>query len=177
MPNQLESTLRSIVACLGRKTPEPLLQWNETEASFTIQVSARDQGRFIGKGGIVIWALKSVFWYAGLAQIKRTVDINLLEPKDPSADQRAAPFKPDPKWDRTKVSDMINQVLNCCFKDSLMGWDISEPEPAKPKVTIHLQKYLQMPCSDPDFAEAIKTLIHAAGMANGCTIKTEVSWT
>ena len=178
MPNpKLEALLRSIIACVGRKTTDPLIQWNEETATFTIQVNARDQGRFIGKAGIVIWALKSIFWYAGLAQIMKTVDINLLEPKDPSSDQRAAPFKPNASWNRSKFTTMLERLLQTCFNEQAPDWHLETSEPAKALVTIEINKYLRTPCSDPDLEEAIRTLVHAAGMADGCAIKTEASWT
>lgn len=177
MPNpKLEALLRAIIACIGRKTTEPVIQWNEDAAAFSIQVSAHDQGRFVGKKGIVIWALKSIFWYAGLAQITRTVDINLLEPENPDKDRRAVPFRPNAKWDKARITAMIENILSACFNGSITGWSMTEPDHAEAEVSIHLNKYLHTPCSDPDFAEAINVLVHAAGMADGCSITTKVSW-
>ena len=176
MPNQkLETLLRSIVSCIGRKTTDPVLTWDESASCFHIQVNAQDQGRFIGKKGVVIWALKTIFWYAGLAQITRTVDIDLLEPKNPDGERRATPFKPNLQWDDKQVRNMIKEILETCFKET-PRYTLENSKPAEAEVEIKLNPYLKTPCSDPDIAEAIKVIIHAAGMADGCAIKTEVAW-
>lgn len=175
MPNpKLESLLRAIIACVGRKTAEPVITWDDTAHCFHVQVNPQDQGRFIGKKGVVIWALKTVFWYAGMAQVTRSVDIDLLEPKDPN-DRRPTPFKPNLNWNTSKIETMLNAILSVCLNEP-PRYTIEKPEPAEAMITILLNKYLQTPCSDPDLAEALKVLVHAAGMADGCSIKTEVFW-
>jgi len=176
MPNpKLEKLLRAIIACVGRKTTDPIINWDESAHCFHIQVNAQDQGRFIGKKGVVIWALKAIFWYAGLAQITHTVDIDLLEPKDPDGERRATPFKPNLNWDTAEIETMLNEILETCFKES-PRYAIGKPEPAEAAISIILNPYLKTPCSDPDLAGAIKVVVHAAGMADGCAIKTEILW-
>lgn len=176
MPNpKLENLLLAIIACLGPQTASPLIEWNEEKAAFSIRVSARDQGRFIGKNGVAIWAIKAIFWYAGMAQIKRTVDLILLEPEE--GDRRTAPFRSNPNWDDEKIKKMIDAILDNCFNEASHSW-ILEPLPpsTESKVKIFLDKYLQKPCANPDFSEAIKTIILAAGMADGASIQTEIKW-
>lgn len=171
---KLEELLRKIIACLGPKTENPVVLWNEEDATFSIQVNARDQGRFIGKNGTAIWAIKSIFWYAGIAQIKRTVDIDLREPEE--GDRRAAPFRPNPQWNKARIGDMIESILSSCFNGVSTQLAIQSVGPTSAVATVQLDKYLQTPCSDPDLAQALRTLIFAAGMADGCSIKTEIVW-
>lgn len=171
---KLEKLLRSIISRLGPKTERPVVNWDEENATFSIQVNARDQGRFIGKNGTAIWAIKSIFWYAGLAQIKRTVDINLREPEE--GDRRATPFRPNPTWNKVALGEMIEEILSGCFNAVTSTWVIKDQGEASAVVVIQLEGYLQRPCSDPDLAEALRTLIFAAGMADGCSIKTEIVW-
>lgn len=171
---KLEQLLRAIIACLGPKTDKPVVEWDETNASFSIQVNARDQGRFIGKGGATIWAIKSIFWYAGLAQIRKTVDIQLREPEE--GDRRATPFRANPNWNRKAVSDTVNLILETCFNRPVVVWELREQGEAAASIEIVLPANLQGTYQDPSLAEAIKTLMFSTGMADGCSIKTEVVW-
>lgn len=176
MPNaKLDALLRAIIACLGRNTIDPKIHWNEEEHAFTIQVDGHDQGRFIGKMGIILWAINTVFWYAGLAQIQHTVKINLLNPLNPKPGIGQMPYRPNPSWNRQIVKAMAEAILGTCF-NSDPRMELRDTEQARAAMLIKLEKYLQTPCSSPDIGEAIEKLVYAGGMVDGGSIKTEIRW-
>lgn len=171
---KLEALLRLIVANIGKMTIEPEIQYSPAEAQFSLRIDGRDQGRFIGKQGKTIGALQTIFWYAGLAQIQKTAAIKLLEPED-RLDRRSPPFTPNPNWDRKKIGELIDAILKACFNHVSAAWVI-EDNAEHSVVQIQCDKYLQAPCSIPSIEDALKIVIHAAGMANGANLQTEVTW-
>lgn len=178
MPNaKLEALLRSIIACLGRNTETPTVTWDETDHAFSIQVDGKDQGRFAGKEGIIYWAINTIFWYAGMAQILHTVKVNLLDPVVRHNGVGPMPYRPNPNWNRALVTAMVEEILAACFNGNVhTSYDLKELEPAKALMNISLEKYLQTVCSNPDIGEAIERLVYAGGKVDGGSIKTQIRW-
>ena len=172
----LKPLLLAIIAGVGRKTEDPLIEWDEESSIFTVQVDGRDQGRFIGKEGVVFWAINAVLWYAGIRQVNSHARFALLEPKV-RGEATPIPFKPNPKWERPKIKNIVELLSsNSVGKENVLGIRITETGHAKADVQIVLDPALKKSCEDPNLAEAIETIISAAGRADGCTINAKVSW-
>lgn len=168
--------MRSIIACLARNTREPKIQWHE-DFSFTIQVDGHDQGRMVGKQGIILWAINTVFWYAGMAQLTHTVKIELLNPENPMPGLGPSPYRLNPNWNRKLVTNMVESILSTAFKGTCLArYELHESAPAKANLIVIMEKYLQTPCSNPDIGEAIEKLVYAGGMVDGGSIKTQIRW-
>src|SRR6266404_6249238 len=173
---KLRDLLAAIVANIGRKTPGPEIDYIPHMAVLTLRVNPHDQGRFVGKKGIVIWAINTILWYAGIANFGYTIGVKLLEPNGDGQDRRAMPFRPDPNWDRKKLGLLVDAITQNCFHTLICPWVIEDTGEAEATVNLQLEKYLKMQCEEPNLAEAISKVIHAAGMAQGANIKTNISW-
>ena len=174
-PNQiLEHLLRSVVSMVGRKTDKPEIELTQEPPEFKLRVNPIDQGRFIGKNGIVIYSIQSIFWWAGAAQTGRPYGVKLL-PNDGVA-RAAMPFRPNKNWDRKKLRDFIELVLTVCFKNQFPPWALTDAGDVEAILSIQLEKYLKTSMNEPNFEEAISTLIHSAGMSEGVKIKVGVTW-
>jgi predicted RNA-binding protein YlqC (UPF0109 family) len=172
---KLHSLLETIVLAIGRRTKAPEIEHYLNEARFTLAVDPHDQGRFIGKLGGTIWAIQSIFWYAGLTQFGWPYSVKLLEPDNPVKERQPAPFKFNPHWDREKIKNLIDRILETTLR-SYCRWSLQETGPASLTVNLTLMKYLKINLSDPSFADAFETVVRVAGMSNGVQITTETVW-
>jgi predicted RNA-binding protein YlqC (UPF0109 family) len=174
---KLEKLLRDIVAAISRKTPDPEIYFDESTANFDLKVHSADHGRFVGKHGMTIFALKTIFWYAGLVSERRTVGLNLLEPEfDESVDKRALPFKPKENWDRKLIANICDEIICGTLGSGAGGIIIEETGETSAKVRFSIESYLQTAISEPDLVEALSIVIHAIGMSNGVTLNNEITW-
>lgn len=172
---KLRSLLETITLSIGRRTKHPDIECYPNEAIFTLAVDPHDQGRFIGKLGSTIWAIQTIFWYAGLTQFGWSYSVRLLEPDNPAKERRPAPFKFNPGWDRNKIENLVRQICDTCLR-SYCHWSLLETGEAKLTVNLNLMRYLRINLTDPSFPDAFETVLRVAGMSNGVQIKTEVAW-
>jgi predicted RNA-binding protein YlqC (UPF0109 family) len=172
---KLRSLLETIVASIGRRTRFPEIECYPNEAVYTLAVDPHDQGRFIGKMGSTIWAIQTIFWYAGLTQFGWSYSVRLLEPDNPVKERRPVPFKFNPGWDRKTIEILIGQICDTCLK-SYCQWSLVETGEARLTVNLKLMRYLKINLTDPSFSDAFETILRVAGMSNGVQIKTEATW-
>lgn len=172
---KLRSLLETITLAIGRRTKVADIECYPNDALFTLSVDPHDQGRFIGKLGSTIWAIQTIFWYAGLTQFGWSYSVRLLEPDNPVKERRPVPFKFNPEWDRKKIKNLVSQICDTCLR-SYCSWSLSETNAASLTVDLKLVKYLKINLTDPSFADAFETVLRVAGMSQGCQIKTDVTW-
>jgi predicted RNA-binding protein YlqC (UPF0109 family) len=167
---RLHSLLETIVYSIARRTKAPEIEHYPNEALFTLQVDPYDQGRFVGRLGSTIWAIQTIFWYAGLTQFGWSYSIKLMD--HPIENRKSVPFKLDLDWDRKKIENLIGSILDVCLKH-YCSWSTLETGPAALTVNLKLMKYLKINLTDPSFVDAFETVVRVAGFSNGVKIKTE----
>jgi predicted RNA-binding protein YlqC (UPF0109 family) len=170
---RLHSLLETIVHTIARRTKAPEIEHYPNEALFTLQVDPYDQGRFVGKMGSTIWAIQTIFWYAGLTQFGWSYSIKLMD--HPIENRKSVPFKLDPNWDRKKIENLIGSILDVCLKH-YCSWSLLETGPANLTVNLKLMQYLKINLTDPSFVDAFETVVRVAGLSNGVKIKTEATF-
>lgn len=173
MSDPCKLMLQSILRAICRKTPDPKIVMDPERDLWLVEVEGRDKGRAIGKNGKTAWALTALAWYAGYAhaQIPCRVQIAGVAPKTPGS----APFKINPDWDRKIIGSMLDTILEVCLKRKI-PWVIKDTGPGEACVTVEMDRYLQLPMSDPDWSEALSIAIHSGGMSDGADLKTHVEW-
>lgn len=169
---QLRSLLEVIVSGIARKTPTPEIEHYPDRALFTLSVDPHDQGRFIGKLGATIWAIQTLFWYAGLTLCGYSYSVKLMEPEDPILNRKPVPLKFNPKWDRKKIENLIANVLGSTLR-SYASYSLSETSETSMTINLKVEKYLAITVADPNFVDAFSTVMRVAGMSSGVNIKTE----
>lgn len=169
---KLRSLLETIVSSIAKKTPNPEIEHYHSSALFTLCVNPHDQGRFIGKLGGTIWAIQTIFWYAGLTLCGYSYSVRLMEPDAPIMNRKPVPIKFNPKWDRKKIENLIAEVLGITLR-SYASYSLVETSETSMTVFLRIEKYLSLNLSDPNFVEAFGTVMRVAGMSNGVNIKTE----
>jgi predicted RNA-binding protein YlqC (UPF0109 family) len=173
-PNQLRFLLLTIIDGIGRKTEKPVIDWKPYE--YVVQVDGRDQGRMIGRKGIVFWAINTLFRYAGIKACGKAVRFTLLEPKERD-NTGPLPFKPNPHWDRAKLHALLLQLLGACFSNGeVKDLKMVEPDEAEAQFQIRLDPKLKSQFDDPSLTEAIETIIGAAAKSDGCKASTQIQW-
>lgn len=170
---RLRSLLETITLAIGRRTKVPEIEHCPADALFLLKVDPYDQGRFVGKMGGTIWAIQTIFWYAGLTQFGWSYSVKLFD--HPKEERKPVPFKFNPKWDRKKIENLVSQILDTCLR-SYCQWSIFETGEASVTVNLKLMQYLKINLTDPSFVDAFDTVVRAAGMSNGVQIKTEAIW-
>lgn len=170
---KLRSLLETIVSAIGRRTNEPEIIHYPNEALFTFEVDPYDQGRFVGKLGSTIWAIQTVFWYAGLTQLGWSYSVKLID--HPIQQRKSVPFKFNPNYDKLKIEKLIGNILDVCLRQ-YCSWSLTETGPTRLTVNLKLMRYLKINLTDPSFVDAFETVVRVAGMSNGVQIKTEAIW-
>jgi predicted RNA-binding protein YlqC (UPF0109 family) len=170
---KLRSLLETIVLAIGRRTKAPEIEHFLNEALFTFEVDPYDQGRFVGKLGSTIWAIQTIFWYAGLTQFGWSYSVKLMD--HPLENRRSVPFKLNPKWDRKKINNLVDRILETCLR-SYCSWSLQETGAADLTVNLILMRYLKINLAEPSFVDAFETVVRVAGLSNGVRIKTEATW-
>lgn len=168
---RLQALLSTIVLSIARNTKEIGIEHFPNEAIMEFSVDPRDQGRIVGKKGCVIWAIQVLMWYAGMTQLGFSYKVKLLEPEAPIKGH-SSPFRFNPKWDRAKIIGCAKAIIEACMPKHA-GCSIEETDETSAVIKLQIEKYLQTPIGDPPFVEAFETVMRAAGMSNGATIKTE----
>jgi len=168
-----EKLLRAVVATFCKKTPDPAIHFFHPN-QFTLQVHAHDCGRLVGKGGIVIWALQTLLWYAGMANTGQPFALRLLEPIPVPKDVLPPPFRPKSELDKKRWGEFVDLILQTCMGMDKGSWVIEDFE--RVVMRIRLEKYLKVASVDPAIDEAIQIIVHAAGMANGVNMEVVVEW-
>lgn len=172
--SKAELMLREILASICKFTKEPRIEFSQETQRFTVEVDSRDQGRVIGRKGINYWAINALMHYAGLTSYGYVVGVSVLEPRVRSK-VIENPFKPSLTWDESKIRGLVRTILDACFNQHAKDFEISNTGYAEALVTVFGEVYL--PHDDPNFAEAIDTIVHAAGMGLGVRLKTQMIWT
>jgi predicted RNA-binding protein YlqC (UPF0109 family) len=171
-----EILLRAIVEAICKRSKDPTIRWNEAGSIWLIQgLDDRDQGRLIGKGGMTFYALETCMWYAGLAHAKHPEPVKLISQPRSAVAPPKSPFKPNPKWNRKAIGKLVDTITTACLKMTV-PWSMEESGENEAVISIQLEKYLQTPMSDPDFALSLETLIHASGMSDGASITVSIIW-
>jgi predicted RNA-binding protein YlqC (UPF0109 family) len=171
----LDSLLRTIVDTIGKKTPLPMIEHIEKEALFRLQIDGQDVGRFVGKDGLHIWSIQTLFWYAGLAQVGYSYSIKLLEPEVSFKNRGPVPFRFNPDWDREKIKNLISKIILSCVPGHA-SYTFQEESETSAVAKLKITKYLQRNMEDPSFVEAFSTVLRAAGMSQCVSIKTEATF-
>jgi predicted RNA-binding protein YlqC (UPF0109 family) len=172
---QLRSLLEHIVSVIAKKTPNPEINHLPNSALFLLAVDPHDQGRFIGKLGRTIWAIQTIFWYAGLTLCGYSYSVRLLEPDQPIRNRRPVPVKFEKSWDRKKIENFVAEMLGSTLR-SYGSYSLRETGETSMTISLTIEKYLEFHISDPNFIEAFETLVRAAGMSQGANIKLEASY-
>lgn len=176
-PTQIEGMLKAIVSAICRKTRTPKIQWASIELMYALQVDGEDHGRMVGKKGLVYWAISTLLWYAGLAQITHVVSFKLHEPETSQKDRKNLPFELNPNWDKEPIRKLLEAICVVCLKGSdNASWVIEDGEDGEATVRFRIQEYLKQPMTEPNFEKALGIVIKQAGLAGGAAIETEVSW-
>jgi hypothetical protein len=174
---ELEVLLRDIISVIARKTPEPFIDFRRDSANFEFKVHTLDHGRFVGKHGVTIFALKTIFWYAGLVVSRRTIGLNLLEPEyDPTVDKRSLPFRPNKSWDRRLIHSVCEKLIEYTLGECVSAVVIEEIGETEAIVNFTVESNLKTAISEPDLIEALSIVIHAIGMSQGVSLKNNVTW-
>lgn len=169
---KLRGLLETIVLAIAKHTPDPDISVLDDRSGLSFRVNGKDQGRLVGKKGSVIWSIQTIFWFAGLAQLGWSYTIKLLEPETPKPNQPSPPFKFNPKWDRKKINNLFNNILEICLPGHYT-FSFTEPDETSATFNINLPEYLKMQLEEPSFKEAIENVVRAAGMSNGVAVKTQ----
>jgi predicted RNA-binding protein YlqC (UPF0109 family) len=167
---RLRSLLDTIVGAIAKSTSAPKIEHVFGEALFTLQVDPRDQGRFIGKLGGTIWAIQTVFWFAGFTQMGYAYSVKLFD--HPLTNHKAMPIKFNPKWPRKKIENLVDVTIKTCLR-SFASYSLMEDDATHLTINLKLEKYLECVLASPNFPEAFSTVMRVAGMSNGVQISTE----
>jgi predicted RNA-binding protein YlqC (UPF0109 family) len=167
---KLHRLLQVVTLAIGRNTTTPEIVHFPNEARFTLVVHPKDQGRFVGKAGATIWAIQTLFYFAGLAQLGFSYTVKLIDPDFPQKDDK--PLRFDPNWSRQRIRELVDAILTTCLPCHA-SYTLIEPTTTTALVNLTIQKYLRICMNDPCFADAIATVLKTAGMSNGVNIKTE----
>ena len=167
---KLSRLLSTIVSSIGQNTPKPDIEHFPNQAAFTLAVNPKDQGRMIGSKGSTVWAIQTIFYFAGLAQCGYSYTIKLLEPDSPEKDHK--PFRFNPKWDRSRIKNLLDTIIDIVLPKHA-SYTLTEVDDTTAVVSLTITKYLNINLQDPNFAEAFASVVKASGMSNGVNIKTE----
>lgn len=171
---KLEDLLRIIAGAISRKD-KAVIEHVPGDFLFRLQVSPSDQGRFVGKLGQTIWAIQTIFWYAGFTQVTHNYTIHLLEPKIPHDRHCPIPFRFNPEWDRAKISSLATAIHDYCLPVH-SRWKLTEINKTTALIHLVIEAYLQTPIHDPSFVDAYTIVMKVAGMSQGVNIKTDVTF-
>jgi predicted RNA-binding protein YlqC (UPF0109 family) len=167
---KLHRLLQVVALAIGRNTAAPEIVHFPNEARFTLVVHPKDQGRFVGKAGSTIWAIQTLLYFAGLAQIGYSYTVKLIEPDFQQKDDK--PLRFNPNWPRQRIRELVDAILSTCIPCHAK-YTLSEPTETIALINLTITKYLRINLNDPNFADAIATVLKTAGMSNGVNIKTE----
>lgn len=172
---KIENLLRTIVSAFSRRTKDPVITFTPPN-QYSLQVHADDHGRLVGKNGIVVWALKTLVWYAGVANHGQPCSLELCEPFGQKSSTQI-PYKPKTEVDKAKWGGFLDVLISTCTGREKSAWAILEEE-GRHIMTIRLDKYLKIPTlTESPIDEAIQTVVHAAGKADGISMDVKVEWT
>lgn len=172
---QLRSLLETIVSVISKKTPNPEIDHLPNRALFTLAVNPHDQGRFIGKLGRTIWAIQTIFWYAGMTYGRNPYSVKLLEPDEPLRDRPPVPVKFNKAWDYEKIENLIVAVIKNTLR-SYASYSLLRNGDTSMTIKLTIEKYLELCIAEPSFTEAFAIIMRVAGMSQGCNINTEVTF-
>jgi len=166
---KLKHFLRTIVSAIARSTPKPEILHYPNDALFKFAVDPKDQGRLIGKNGSTIWAIQTLFWFAGLAQFGYSYSVELVV--TPKENRPSMPIKFSPDWPRKIINNLITEIIWACLP--LHAEYTIEEDGAKATINLKLPKYLELQLSNPSFPEAFTTVMRTAGISNRVSLRTE----
>lgn len=172
LAERLTNFLQTVAHAIARSRKPCQIEHLPNQATLTLVVDPKDQGRFIGKHGATIWGIQTLFWFAGLAQFGYTYTVKLLGPEKPPKRRVSPPIKFNPKWPRKLIHELAGEILWACLPQHA-DYTIKEEDETKAMIELRLPKYLEMQLSDPNFSEAFAVVMKTAGMSNGCAIRTE----
>lgn len=168
---QLRSLLEHIVSVIAKKTSDPAIEHLPQKALFLLAVDPHDQGRFVGKNGRLIWAIQTIFWYAGFTWCGYSYSVKLLD-QDRPIHAQPVPIKFKKNWDRKKIENFVAGLIKNTLR-SYARYAILETGETSMTITLTIEKYLAISISEPNFIEAFESLVKAAGFSNGVNIKLE----
>lgn len=172
LAERLINFLHIIANAIARSKQSCKIEHIPDQATLTLSVAQQDQGRFIGKHGGTIWGIQTLFWFAGLAQFGYSYSVKLLGPEKPPGRQISTPIKFTADWPRKLINELAGETLWACLPQHA-DYTLKEDDATRATINLRLPKYLEMQLSEPNFAEAFATVLKAAGMSNGVSIRTE----
>jgi predicted RNA-binding protein YlqC (UPF0109 family) len=172
LAERLTNFLHIIARAIARSKKSCSIEHIPNQATLTLSVDPKDQGRFIGKHGATIWGIQTLFWFAGLAQFGYTYTVKLLGPEKPPERRVSAPIKFNPKWPRKTINELAAETLWACLPQH-SDYAIIEEDATRATIQLRLPKYLEIQLSEPNFQEAFGVVLKTAGMSQGVSIKTE----
>lgn len=169
----------AILKGIAINTPHPQVRYQPDLYEVEAMVPGpSDHGRVVGKRGAVIWSINSILWWIGSAQVAHPIQLNLVPPSD-NKERVKMPYKPITSWQSvilTPITEMLDTVLTATFKTK-QAWTVEKlKEPGHARINIRLEGYLQTAMLEPNYEEAIKVLIHAAGASRGYNLEVNVTW-
>lgn len=167
---RLHRLLQIVTLTIGRNTTAPQIVHFPNDARFSLIVHPKDQGRFVGKAGATIWAIQTLLYFAGLAQLGYSYTVKLIDPDFPQKDNN--PLRFNPGWPRQRIRELVDAILSTCIPCHA-NYTLVEPTETTATVNLTIQKYLRINLNDPCFADAVAAVLKSAGMSNGVNIRTE----
>lgn len=169
----LKPMVESIISAICTHTKTPRIDYHADATMEITGIHPDDEGRLIGKKGVVFWAITAIHFYACRAQGLPQVRLLPLETSPNRNSGGFVAFRPRDPWDKKPVTDMIDAITaNCLGKHGAWMMDETGGVTAKIQIKAILRPALQ----DPNFEEALDALVHSAGKAAGASIRTEVTW-
>lgn len=164
--NTLDAFLRTIVSLVAHHTPIPEIRW--IDDMMEVKVSPEDQGRVIGKDGLMIWAIGTLVARAALRVEGRQVYVKL---RDPAAriESPKIPFRARPTWDASRIERAMAAISSACFDDA--HWKIT-PSGSRAQVEMLIAAR-----RDQDVEEAVIVVAKAVIMAAGAAVESvTIEW-
>lgn len=168
--DRLKHFLRTIVSAIARSTPTPEILHYPNDALLEFAVDPRDQGRLIGKNASTIWAIQTLFWFAGLAQFGYSYSVKLAD--IPKERRPSMPVRFSPEWPRKVINNLITEIIGACLPEHA-DYEIEEIGECMALIKLRLPKYLELQLSDPSFPDAFGIVLRTAGISNGVSLRTE----
>lgn len=170
----LKPMLTSILSAICRRTPgfQLIYEYEREPELYITGIAPEDEGRLIGRKGGTFWSLTVAHYYACKSAGMPQVRIHELETHSTKTANVVA-FRPREDWERDPIKEMIGQLVRCTTMDN-GAWVLDETGGVV--VRIRIPAYMQKEMTDPNLAEALDIIIHAAGKSCGASIKTEVEF-
>jgi len=118
-------------------------------------------GRIVGSQGRVIQAFQVVLGLCG-RKYGKPYALQVLEMQKPTKAERL-PFVPNLNWNRKWLESLAADVAAAMFQSiTVFAWDTDDGQ-----TTLEIGTFDKLPLPESKVAEALSTIFHAIGKANG----------